>query len=447
MDALDPAKWRNAHVGQAGSLCVALLLMLFISRACSVLPIALAHNLLSTAQKLNSRDIIIIWWSGLMRGAVSVALAYYYFDYGAGMTAHEAGSGDDGPALSSQQHRATLIVATLVVVLITVLGLGNLTNTLTQLLVEEPERGLWELLWRGAWGCGHRLAHLPALLCGLAQRVRKDGEGAFRGVVKVGGGGVGDAERGRLLGVGDSTGSNGAAPPGSSVARKEEEGERAEADEMELGTLEAAKLRLVRNVRRGRGVSKLSVRSSDSEGEGGDSEAGVVVGLVGSNKEWLRGGGAVRLRSAGGSMGLNGAGGVLEGEGEACTFAKEAVQGQGIAGAEEGLGDAARDAAAMEEGPASACHHLGTSRSCGTAISLDGGGLSKPCRLQGSPSTGSHVHSSPVAQDRPASSPPHLSTLSTPVSAPPPAALSCPTPSSDSTAFGSPVSPRAQEKM
>lgn len=34
MDALDPAKWVSAHIGQAGSLCVALLLLLFISRAC-----------------------------------------------------------------------------------------------------------------------------------------------------------------------------------------------------------------------------------------------------------------------------------------------------------------------------------------------------------------------------------------------------------------------------
>ena len=47
--------------GQASSLFVALLLLLFISRACSVLPFALAHNMLSSSPKLNSRDIIIIW--------------------------------------------------------------------------------------------------------------------------------------------------------------------------------------------------------------------------------------------------------------------------------------------------------------------------------------------------------------------------------------------------
>jgi hypothetical protein len=40
---------------------VALLLLLFISRACSVLPFALAHNMLSSSPKLDVREIIIIW--------------------------------------------------------------------------------------------------------------------------------------------------------------------------------------------------------------------------------------------------------------------------------------------------------------------------------------------------------------------------------------------------
>ena len=55
-----------------------------------------------------------------MRGAVSVALAYYFFDRGSS----KVQSGVATPA--------TLIVSTLVVVLFTVLVLGNLTNTLTQ---------------------------------------------------------------------------------------------------------------------------------------------------------------------------------------------------------------------------------------------------------------------------------------------------------------------------
>jgi len=44
-------------------------------------------------------------WSGLMRGAVSVALAYYYFDYGAGMKAEKASHGEEP---SSQQHRCDI---------------------------------------------------------------------------------------------------------------------------------------------------------------------------------------------------------------------------------------------------------------------------------------------------------------------------------------------------
>jgi NhaP-type Na+/H+ or K+/H+ antiporter len=59
-------------------------------------------------------------WSGLMRGAVSVALAYYYFDIG-------APSGSTG-----DRHHSTLIVATLVVVMTTVMLLGAATPPLMQ---------------------------------------------------------------------------------------------------------------------------------------------------------------------------------------------------------------------------------------------------------------------------------------------------------------------------
>lgn len=65
-----------------------------------------------------------------MRGAVSVALAYAYFDWASSKGGKQSGADDS----SSEQHRSTLIVATLVVVLTTVLVLGNLTNTLTQVM-------------------------------------------------------------------------------------------------------------------------------------------------------------------------------------------------------------------------------------------------------------------------------------------------------------------------
>jgi hypothetical protein len=50
-----------------------------------------------------------------MRGAVSVALATAYFDLGSVRTGGSAG-------LSGDKHRATLVVATLLTVLITIVG-------------------------------------------------------------------------------------------------------------------------------------------------------------------------------------------------------------------------------------------------------------------------------------------------------------------------------------
>ena len=82
------------------------------SRAFGVIPMALLHNLRGTGGagggledggiigggrgdgRLSGPDLFIIWWSGLGRGAVSVAMVYFYFD---------AGKTGDG-------HRETVIV-------------------------------------------------------------------------------------------------------------------------------------------------------------------------------------------------------------------------------------------------------------------------------------------------------------------------------------------------
>ncbi|KAJ9527600.1 hypothetical protein QJQ45_025868 [Haematococcus lacustris] len=134
MDALDPNKWESAHVGEALSLCGVLLLLLLLSRAASVIPIITLYNW--TAQtKISTTDIFVIWWSGLMRGAVSVALAYSYFDVQI-----------TGAHTSAERHRSTLIAATLLTVLITVMILGWLTQPLMQVLVEEPHKSLLDKL-------------------------------------------------------------------------------------------------------------------------------------------------------------------------------------------------------------------------------------------------------------------------------------------------------------
>jgi len=51
------------------------ILRLMASRAAFVGPVAALHHAFS-AVRLSLRECVVIWWAGLMRGAVSVALVY-----------------------------------------------------------------------------------------------------------------------------------------------------------------------------------------------------------------------------------------------------------------------------------------------------------------------------------------------------------------------------------
>lgn len=67
-----------------------IIILLLVSRAAFVIPISLLHNRAS-AHKLSTREIVVVWWAGLMRGAVSVALVYYLYDpHGKNQDAHES---------------------------------------------------------------------------------------------------------------------------------------------------------------------------------------------------------------------------------------------------------------------------------------------------------------------------------------------------------------------
>jgi hypothetical protein len=113
--------WQHAYALEALWLFLMLLLLLAVSRAAAVVPLVLVHNWWSK-DVLSTRDTVIVWWSGMIRGAVSVALVYHHFDKS---SAH---SGDD-------RHRSTLIVTTLMVVLFSVLGYGAVTKPLMQLML------------------------------------------------------------------------------------------------------------------------------------------------------------------------------------------------------------------------------------------------------------------------------------------------------------------------
>ena len=114
MDALDPIKWKSAHAGRALWLVLLLAPLLAGARALFVVPFCLLHNGWAR-ERLSGRDVVVIWWAGLMRGAVSVALVYAYFD--------------DAPhSMMGDRSRATLIVATLCICIVSILGAGGLTK-------------------------------------------------------------------------------------------------------------------------------------------------------------------------------------------------------------------------------------------------------------------------------------------------------------------------------
>lgn len=115
MDALDIDKWSRTDVSNATSvgLSATLLLVVLLGRAAFVFPLSAFSNLVRRAPgtKISARQQVIIWWAGLMRGAVSIALAYSKFS-----------------AVTAVY--ATMITSTIIVVLCSTVVFGLLTKPL-----------------------------------------------------------------------------------------------------------------------------------------------------------------------------------------------------------------------------------------------------------------------------------------------------------------------------
>ncbi|WJX90553.1 monovalent cation:H+ antiporter, CPA1 (nhx1) [Trifolium repens] len=83
MDALDIEKWRFVSQSPKKSIGVSslLLALILVGRAAFVFPLSFISNLSkkSQSEKIEFKQQVTIWWAGLMRGAVSIALAYNQF--------------------------------------------------------------------------------------------------------------------------------------------------------------------------------------------------------------------------------------------------------------------------------------------------------------------------------------------------------------------------------
>ncbi|XLR23629.1 hypothetical protein S83_051529, partial [Arachis hypogaea] len=80
IDALDIEKWRfiSQSPGKSVGISSVLLGLILVGRATFVFPLSFLSNLLQKSPhvKIDMKQQVTIWWSGLMRGAVSIALAY-----------------------------------------------------------------------------------------------------------------------------------------------------------------------------------------------------------------------------------------------------------------------------------------------------------------------------------------------------------------------------------
>ncbi|KAF3326234.1 sodium/hydrogen exchanger 2-like protein [Carex littledalei] len=129
MDALDIEKWKFTSDSPANSIGVSAILLSLVlaGRAAFVFPLSFLSNLTkrNPDEKISFRKQIIIWWAGLMRGAVSIALAYNKFT----RSGHTEIRGN-----------AIMITSTITVVLFSTMVFGLMTKPLINLLLPTSPR-------------------------------------------------------------------------------------------------------------------------------------------------------------------------------------------------------------------------------------------------------------------------------------------------------------------
>ncbi|XP_074311537.1 sodium/hydrogen exchanger 1-like [Silene latifolia] len=132
MDTLDIDKWKesNASAGTFLAVSSSMLALVLVGRAAFVFPLATVYSWIKKREehKIEFRQQGIIWWAGLMRGAVTVALSYNAFSSGAGET------------VSSE--RSLMITCTIIVVLFSTLVFGTATKPLIKAIMGGPVRAL-----------------------------------------------------------------------------------------------------------------------------------------------------------------------------------------------------------------------------------------------------------------------------------------------------------------
>ncbi|XP_009604453.1 sodium/hydrogen exchanger 1-like isoform X2 [Nicotiana tomentosiformis] len=128
MDALDIEKWRfvKNSPGKSVGVSAALLGLVLVGRACFVFPLSLLCNCLKRSKhdKIGFKQQVTIWWAGLMRGSVSMALAYNQFT----RFGH-----------TQQPGNAVMITSTITIVLFSTVVFGLITKPLVRFLLPSSQ--------------------------------------------------------------------------------------------------------------------------------------------------------------------------------------------------------------------------------------------------------------------------------------------------------------------
>ncbi|KAG6396300.1 hypothetical protein SASPL_142448 [Salvia splendens] len=127
IDTLDIEKWRVVSDSPRTSVEVSAIILglILVGRAAFVFPLSFLSNFnKSEREKIGFHQQITIWWAGLMRGAVSMALAYNQFTR-AGHT--------------QLRGNAIMITSTITVVLFSTVVCGLITKPLVRLLMPSSK--------------------------------------------------------------------------------------------------------------------------------------------------------------------------------------------------------------------------------------------------------------------------------------------------------------------
>ncbi|KAF5740589.1 Sodium/hydrogen exchanger 1 [Tripterygium wilfordii] len=121
MDALDIDKWKESKASPGTFVAVSstLFALVLIGRAAFVFPLANIKNCIRKEEntKIELRQQFIMWWAGVMRGAVTIALSYNQFSNSEEVT---------------NQDSALMITCTIIVVLFSTLVFGSITKPMIE---------------------------------------------------------------------------------------------------------------------------------------------------------------------------------------------------------------------------------------------------------------------------------------------------------------------------